>query len=196
MPACMILKQSRICYDETISNRGVHMGEKRYAAMLQFWCKTKFRKDTLLRFCKRTPWLLMIIYACFVAYLAFTKDTRVVFFLVVPAVVLIFVTVLRFLLDKPRPFEVYKIEPLTKHAKGKSCPSRHTASAFIIGMACLYISVPFGILTLCMACIVAVTRVLCGVHFILDVLLGAGISVAIGAIGFYVLPLFITIPAF
>ena len=63
-------------------------------------------------------------------------------------------------------------------------------------MACLYINIPFGILTLCMACIVGATRVLCGLHFIRDVLIGAGISVVLGIVGFYVLPLFITIPAF
>ena len=156
------------------------MSEKQYAAMLKFCCKTKFRKETLLRFCKRTPWLLM----------------GIVFFIAVPVIDLIFVTILRFLLDKPRPFEVYQIEPLTKHSKGNSCPSRHTASAFIIGMACLYVNIPFGVLTLCMACIVGATRVLCGLHFIRDVLIGAGISVVLGIIGFYVFPLFVTIPAF
>ena len=44
------------------------MSEKQYAAMLKFCCKTKFRKETLLRFCKRTPWLLMGIYVCFIAF--------------------------------------------------------------------------------------------------------------------------------
>ena len=68
--------------------------------------------------------------------------------------------------------------------------------AFIIGMACLYVNIPFGVLTLCMACIVGATRVLCGLHFIRDVLIGAGISVVLGIIGFYVFPLFVTIPAF
>ena len=172
------------------------MSEKQYAAMLKFCCKTKFRKETLLRFCKRPPWLLMGIYVCFIAFLAFTRDTKIVFFIAVPVIDLIFVTILRFLLDKPRPFEVYQIEPLTKHSKGNSCPSRHTASAFIIGMACLYVNIPFGVLTLCMACIVGATRVLCGLHFIRDVLIGAGISVVLGIIGFYVFPLFVTIPAF
>ncbi len=94
------------------------MSEKQYAAMLKFCCKTKFRKETLLRFCKRTPWLLMGIYVCFIAFLAFTRDTKIVFFIAVPVIDLIFVTILRFLLDKPRPFEVYQIEPLTKHSKG------------------------------------------------------------------------------
>ncbi len=172
------------------------MSEKQYAAMLDFCRKTKFRKETLLRFCRRTPWLLIGIYVCFIAFLAFTRDSRIVFFIAVPAVDLVLVTILRFLLDKPRPFEVYHIEPLLKHKKGNSCPSRHTASAFIIGMACLYIYIPFGVLALCMACVVGATRVLCGVHFIRDVVIGAGISVAIGAVGFYVLPLFIAVPAF
>ncbi|MFQ9440758.1 MAG: hypothetical protein ACLR13_06820 [Acutalibacteraceae bacterium] len=35
-----------------------------------------------------------------------------------------------------------------------------------------------------MACIVGATRVLCGLHFIRDVLIGAGISVVLGIIDF------------
>ncbi len=172
------------------------MSEKQYVAMLQFFCKTTFRKDTILRFCKRTPWLLMGIYICFILYLFITTDIRIILFTVVPIVNLLIVTVLRFVLDRPRPFEVYRIVPLTKHSKGKSCPSRHTSSAFIIGMACLYVNIPFGILTLCMASIVGATRVLCGLHFILDVLIGVGISVVLGVIGFYVLPIFIVLSNF
>ena len=172
------------------------MSGKQYTAMLQFCCKTKYRKDTVLRFCKRTPRILAGIYVCVLIFLVMIKDTSMIVFAVVPIIDFIFITVLRFLFNKPRPFEVYPIAPLIKHKKGKSCPSRHTSSAFIIGMACLYIHIPLGILTLCMACIVGVTRVLCGLHFISDVLLGAGISIVLGVIGFYVLPFFITLPAF
>ena len=172
------------------------MSEKQYAAMLRFCSKTKFRKETLLRFCKRTPWLLTGIYTALAVFLLFIRDSRVIYFIAVPAADFVFVTVLRFLLNKPRPFEVYAITPLTKHKTGNSCPSRHTSSAFILGMACLYISLPFGILTLSMACIVGATRILCGLHFIRDVLLGVGISILFGTVGFYLLPLCIVLPPF
>lgn len=164
------------------------MGEQRYADMLRFCSKTKFRRETLLRFCKRTPWLLTGVYLGISVFLLITRDLRFVYILTVPAFVFLLVTIMRFLLDKPRPFEIYRITPLTAHSQGKSCPSRHTASAFILAMACLYVSVPFGILTLCMACIVGATRVLCGLHFLRDVLLGAAISLVLGGIGFYAVP--------
>ena len=66
------------------------MNEKQYAAMLKFCCKTKFRKETLLRFCKRTPWLLMGIYVCFIAFLAFIRDTKIVLFVAVPVICLLY----------------------------------------------------------------------------------------------------------
>ena len=68
-----------------------------------------------------------------------------------------------------------------KKTKGQSCPSRHTFSAFVIGFCAMYVSIPLGIVLTVMAIILAVSRVLCGVHFIRDVVCGL-VAAAIAAI--------------
>ena len=57
------------------------MSEKQYAAMLKFCCKTKFRKETLLRFCKKNPVVIDGNLRMFYCLLAFTRDTKIVFLL-------------------------------------------------------------------------------------------------------------------
>lgn len=101
----------------------------------------------------------------------------------VPLGVLIGVSVLRYIINEPRPYEVYGIDSVFhKQTKGKSMPSRHTASAFIIAMAVLSLNVFFGIIALAIAALITTSRVLAGAHFIRDVLAGMAISVAAGCI--------------
>ena len=69
---------------------------------------------------------------------------------------------------------------------GKSFPSRHTVSAFIIAMAFLYVNTNLGIIMLCLATAIGLTRILSGVHFVRDVVGGAAIGIFIGIIGFFI----------
>ena len=75
----------------------------------------------------------------------------------------------------------------SKSTKGKSCPSRHTACAVIIALACMYISLPFGIVMMIIALLIAASRPVMGVHFPLDVVFGAVLSLAVGVVGFRVI---------
>lgn len=103
--------------------------------------------------------------------------------LFVPAGVFIIVTVFRRAFNCQRPYEKYNINPLIqKDKKGQSFPSRHSASVFIIAMAFLRISVPLGVIFLIIGAIMSATRVLAGVHFIKDTILGGLFSVIIGAV--------------
>lgn len=108
--------------------------------------------------------------------------------LFVPLGVLIFVTVLRYIIDAKRPYEVYNYTPVvSKNTKGKSFPSRHTASAFIIAMTFLYVETSLGVIMLIMATLIALTRVLSGVHFVRDVIGGALISIITGILCFFLI---------
>lgn len=94
------------------------------------------------------------------------------------------VTLLRKLLDRPRPYEVYDFyieKPKEKH--GQSFPSRHCYSAFVITTLAWLVSplVTLGLFVL--GGLICVTRVLCGIHFVRDVLVGGLIGVAFGATG-------------
>ena len=66
----------------------------------------------------------------------------------------------------------FNIEPLVGHKTGESFPSRHTVSAFAIAFALLNINIHLGIIALIIACIVGLSRIICAVHFISDVLCG------------------------
>ena len=83
----------------------------------------------------RAPTLLCAaIYCASLLYLMFTGDRRIIRAVIVPAVCFAVVTVLRPLIGKQRPYDRYGVPPVGayKPGKGKSMPSRHTASAAAI----------------------------------------------------------------
>lgn len=127
-------------------------------------------------------------YPLLVLYLAFFGRSLLVRVIAVPAVSFIAVSVVRHLLNMPRPYEKYDITPLyNKKTRGNSFPSRHTFSVFIIGFAALYVCLPLGIVVFALGVLLAVSRVLCGVHFIKDVVSGFVSAAACGVIGFYLI---------
>lgn len=66
-------------------------------------------------------------------------------------------------------------------------PSRHTACAFIIAMAFMYVSIPLGIAYLIISTLIMISRVLAGVHFISDVIAGMAISLLYGYFSFFII---------
>lgn len=107
--------------------------------------------------------------------------------LVIPAVTFVSVTILRKIIDKPRPYEALNIDPLIKKdTKGKSFPSRHSASIFTIAMASFMFSPEVAVVLIIMGVIMCVSRVLAGVHYISDVVCGALYSIILGLIGLYI----------
>lgn len=91
----------------------------------------------------------------------------------------------RRLLDRPRPFEVYDLEPLLPlGSRGRSFPSRHVFSIFVIGAAWLHLAPWVGAVLLGLGALLAVLRVVSAVHFPRDVIVGAAIGVACGILGF------------
>lgn len=103
-----------------------------------------------------------------------------------PALCFLVVSALRWLIGRPRPYEENGagIEPLvSKRGRGNSMPSRHVGSAFVISMVILPECLACGIVLLAVAAGIAVLRVLRGVHYPSDVLVGALIGVAFGSVG-------------
>ena len=108
--------------------------------------------------------------------------------LVIPAVTFAMVTLLRLLINRARPYEALDINPLIKKNKsGQSFPSRHAASVFIIAMAFLYVNIYAGISLLILGAVMCAARVLAGVHYVSDVVVGAVISVILGVFGFFII---------
>lgn len=106
----------------------------------------------------------------------------------VPAAGFVLLSVFRAKLNAPRPYECFETAPvIEKNTKGKSFPSRHVFSAFIIAFtAAWYWPAAGGALAVC-GTLLAVTRVLGGVHFIRDVAAGAAAGIGLGLAGFILL---------
>lgn len=132
--------------------------------------------------------------SCYAAYplclalLLWQRDPRLIRAVAVPAVSFVAVSVFRHLCDAKRPYEVLEIRPLIhKDKKGKSFPSRHVFSMFVIAMTFLWLLPPVGVLFLLMGAVLAACRVIGGVHWPRDVLVGAAVGIASGVLGFWVI---------
>lgn len=105
----------------------------------------------------------------------------------VAAVPFLAVTLMRRWIGSKRPYEVYDLAALgiapPREGGGDSFPSRHTASAFVIGTLLCLPSPAVGGAVLLLGVYIAAARVLLGFHFIRDVLAGALLGVVMGAIG-------------
>lgn len=108
----------------------------------------------------------------------------------VPAISFVLVSLLRRIINAPRPYEAFNAQPvIAKDTLGKSFPSRHTFSIFVIGMT-FYACCPLawaGPAILAFGCILGTIRVLAGVHFPRDVIAGAAGGILCGFVGFWIL---------
>lgn len=130
--------------------------------------------------------LVYVFYPCFILYLFFKGHEGAYRAVLVPGVSFVFVSVFRKILNAPRPYEVFDYPSvITKDTKGKSFPSRHVFSIFIIGFTTVFYMPQAGVVILCMGVILAVMRVLGGVHFTKDVLAGLAFALFFAIIGFY-----------
>ena len=94
-------------------------------------------------------------------------------YIMVPASGFVLLTLIRKWINQPRPYEAWEIIPLLdKDSAGNSMPSRHVFSATIISMACLHANLPVGLILLVLSALLGLVRVLGGVHYPKDVLVG------------------------
>ncbi len=122
-----------------------------------------------------------IIYPLFLLCLVLDKKPELGKAILVPAVSFVVLSVFRYLYNAPRPYEVFGIPSLIrKETRGKSFPSRHVFSACVISATVFYTCHPLGILLGVCSLLLAVSRVLGGVHFTKDVLAGAAFGTLCG----------------
>lgn len=165
------------------------MNKERYTANKQWFTKHETACKVLNFLYRVLPFVMVVAVPVLIIIKAFMGvDHDFLRMIYVPLFVLIEVTVLRKIIKKPRPYEKYKTEPvISRDGKGQSFPSRHTASAFIIAMCAIPVSVPLTIALIIVSSLIGLTRIFAGVHFISDVVMGALISVLTGLIFFVIL---------
>jgi len=108
-----------------------------------------------------------------VTYLQQGLGKQVGIYLFIPASGFVILSFLRKKINALRPYEVWEIVPLLdRDSPGQSMPSRHVFSATIISMACLHASLTMGMICLTLSAFLGLVRVLGGVHFPKDVVVG------------------------
>ena len=149
------------------------MSEQFYSNMLQFMHSHKLLKNIAVILGKAITIFTYVYAGALATYTLFFVRERFLSCLLVTGISFIAVSILRYFINSPRPYEKYDITPLyNKKTKGKSFPSRHTFSIFIIAFTSFVVNTWLGFAFLFIGVILAATRILCGVHFIKDVVAG------------------------
>ena len=120
--------------------------------------------------------------------LMLSRDIRLIRVLLVPAACFLVCTALRPVIGRERPYDRFDAEPVGSYrrGKGKSMPSRHTASAAAIALAVAY-AFPSPAIIACMAALcvlIASLRVLGGQHYPSDVMAALVLSSVLSLIGY------------
>lgn len=135
------------------------------------------------------PYLFMLAYLLLWVYAYDTIEQRdQVTLLFSPVLSLITVTAMQLFCERPRPYEEQGagVTPMIeKNAKGNSFPSRHIACAVSIAMAFIAHLPLIGAILLVFSVMLAYTRFTVGVHYISDLLVGAGIGLFFGILPFF-----------
>lgn len=130
---------------------------------------------------------VFFLYPLFLLALFLERDTFLLRAVLVPAISFTAVSVFRKLFHAPRPYEKFEIPPvLEKDTSGKSFPSRHVFSVFMIAITVFYKHPGAGIMLGVLGMVLAGIRVVGGVHEPRDVFAGAASGIIAGLLGYYV----------
>ena len=143
---------------------------------------------SLLRTFNRFMTVVMpIVYLTLLAttYLQQGLGKQVLIYVLIPASGFVILSFLRKKINAPRPYEEWGIKPLLdRDSPGQSMPSRHVFSATIISMACFHASLSVGVILLILSAFLGLVRVLGGVHYPKDVLVGYACGLVWGVLFF------------
>ena len=149
---------------------------------------------SLLKWVNRLVTLLMpllYVYVLWSVYLENSKSWEVLAYLLVPASGFILLSVIRKQINWPRPYEIGMLPPLLdREGKGSSMPSRHVFSAAIISIVAWGVNPILSIFGLSLALLLAGVRVLAGLHFVRDVVVGFVVAILWGIVSFSLLGIF------
>lgn len=122
---------------------------------------------------KFVVWTMYVAYIVILVWVGKNNVLKAGPFLLIPGIGFILLSFIRQRIDAPRPYEEFSINPLILRQKtGDSLPSRHVFSATVIAMCGLRLSLILGVTLLVLAVVSAITRVISGVHFPRDVVIG------------------------
>ena len=120
-------------------------------------------------------------------YLLFERGIEKAVWLVAGTCVpFVLVSFFRNIIDRERPYQKFGVEPvIPRNKKGKSYPSRHVFSVFIIGVAGVFFFGYIGWIIIAIGTVIAFLRVVGGVHYVSDIICGALFGLLFGYVSFY-----------
>ena len=149
------------------------MTAQRYQAIFD-WFRARPAALRALGYAQKISVLgVYLVYGAVLAVTLWQRSGQFWRVLAVPAAVFVLGTLLRAAINRPRPYEALNFTP-----------SRHCFSAAAIVAAAFTVWVPLGVAACLLAAVVAVTRVLTGVHYPSDVLAGLAFGAGAAVIGF------------
>lgn len=178
------------------------MTAQRYQAIFD-WFRARPAALRALGYAQKISVLgVYLVYGAVLAVTLWQRSGQFWRVLAVPAAVYVLGTLLRAAINRPRPYEALNFTPLfPKDTKGQSMPSRHCFSAAAIAGTAWYVLPPLGAVLAVLGVLIAISRVVTGVHYISDVLAGlafGGVFAVLGwnafvlaasALGFYAIML-------
>lgn len=147
------------------------------------------KRAAVIHICNRIlTGLVFVSYPALLLWLFRNQEQSLIRAILVPFDSFIILTIFRVFVNAKRPYEVFDIPPvIAKDTRGRSFPSRHVFSVFIIAMTFFAVCpVPvFGGVIFVLGILLAVVRVFAGVHFPRDVIAGAIFGITAGYIGYF-----------
>ncbi|MFM2357611.1 MAG: hypothetical protein RJA61_348 [Candidatus Parcubacteria bacterium] len=145
-------------------------------------CPSSFCRDSAVFFAEYIPYFVSTL-ALFIAFYVFRREGNGLFglhlftsiitarFLVLP--------IIRFLIKRPRPFVFDDTVKPFVEALGYSFPSGHATVFFALATSIFLWNKKWGALFLVIAFCISVARIFVGVHYPLDILMGALVGISV-----------------
>ncbi len=166
------------------------MKKETYASVMD-WYKAHRRTALLIIWGNRLiTGLIYCLYPLLLVWLFLYRQQYLAKAVLVPGISFVLLSLFRKGVNRKRPYEFFGTPSLIpKKTQGKSFPSRHVFSIFVIAMSWLYLFPwePAGVILLAAGLLLASLRVLAGVHYLSDVVAGALIGILAAAIGYQIL---------
>ena len=149
-----------------------------------------FARPRLVSFLKifdRAAVLIVALgYLAALVWCAFGHYKELIRLAVSTAIPFVAISLFRLAFNAPRPYELYDLTGLVDTSgskRGRSFPSRHVASAFLIGSSLCFINPIAGAIALVLGAGLGACRVLLAKHFVRDVITGALLGGILGCLG-------------
>lgn len=163
------------------------MTEQQYRAVIAWFQERPAAKGALYLASRGAVAAVYVLYGVLLLWLAAWRQPLVIPAVLVPAAAFWVGSTLRARINRPRPYTALGYQPLfPKKEAGRSMPSRHCFSAAAIAVVALHCNLPLGVVLAVLAVLIAVSRVITGVHYISDVLAGLAFGSGFALVGWQV----------